>query len=191
MSFSLSLKKAWYGLILLTSFVPVAVLLLWGGSFYYGLLLDKALQQEEYFKELSTDHVNQEVSRLLTLLQNKGDPMAYTLAPGRTMDRQLLNELFSKMMGRESALNTLMLLKPNGQIITALERHDPYAGLPVNRPSLLGHWRTDFDTPPPELSVPLEGKPYIGPVRHHYEGSLFAMAVPVGPPEQPLAVLLA
>jgi len=191
MNLSLSLKKAWYGLILLTSFIPVAVLLLWGGSFYYGLLLDKALQQEEYFRKLSTDHVNQEVSRLLTLLQNKGDPMAYTLTPGRNRDQQLLDELFSKMMSRESALNTLLLLEPNGQIIAALERHDPYAGLPVNRPSLLGHWRTDFDTPPPELSVPLGGKPYIGPVRHHYEGSLFSMAVPVGPPKQPLAVLLA
>ncbi len=191
MGFSLSLKKAWYGLILLTSFIPMIVLLLWGGSFYYSLLLDKALQQEEYFKKLSTDHVNQEVSRLLTLLQNKGDPMAYTLTPGRSQDRQLLDDLFSNMMERESALNTLLLLEPNGQIITALERHDPYAGLPVNRPSLLGHWRTDFDTPPPGLSVPLTGKPYIGPVRHHYEGSLFTMAVPVGPPEQPLAVLLA
>ncbi len=191
MHFSLSLKKAWYGLILLTSFIPVVVLLLWGGSFYYHLLLDKALQQEEYFKELSTDHINQEVSRLQTLLQNKADPMAYTLSPGENPDRRLLDELLGKMMGRESALNTLMLLRPDGQIITALERHDPGVGLPVNRTSLLGQWRTDFDMPPPELSVPLGGKPYIGPVRHHFEGSLFTMAVPVGSAERPLAVLLA
>ncbi len=191
MSFSLSLKKAWYGLILLTSFIPVVLLLLWGGSFYYNLLLDKALQQEEYFRKLSSEHINREVARLLTLLQNKGDPMAYTLSPERTRDQQLLDELFSKMMSRESAVNTLILLEPNGQIITALERHDPYAGLPVNRPSLLGHWRTDFEIPPPELSVPLQGKPYIGPIRHHYEGSLFTMAVPIGPPDKPLAVLLA
>ncbi|HFC53513.1 MAG TPA: EAL domain-containing protein [Gammaproteobacteria bacterium] len=185
MRLSLSLKRAWYGLILLTSFVPVLLLLLWGGSFYYNLLLDKALQQAEYFRELSTDHVNQEVSRLLTLLQNKGDPMAYTLTPGRTMDRRLLDELFSKMMGREPALDTLMLLRPEGKVIAALERHPSPA--PARRYQTGG---SPLATPS-ELAVPLAGQPYIGPVRRYHDGYLFTMAVPVGPKERPFAILLA
>ena len=189
MNLSLSLKKTWYGLILLTSFIPVLLLLLWGGSFYYNLLLDKALQRAEYFRELSTDHVNQEVSRLLTLLQNKGDPMAYTLTPGRTMDPQLLDELFNKMMGREPALDTLMLLEPDGRIIAALERHSSTSS--KGSPPPHERWLTASGATPPELAVPLTGQPYIGPVRQHHGGYLFTMAVPVGPAEQPLAVLLA
>ena len=191
MSLSLSLQKTWYGLILLTSFIPVVVLLLWAGNTYHGLLLDKALQQEKYFGNLSSDHVNKEVARLLTLLQNKSDPIAYTLSPGRTPDRRLIDELLNKMIERETAISSLLLLKPDGQIFAAMERHDSSNKLPVNKPSLLEQWRSGFDKPPPSLSIPLQGKPYTGPVRHYNEGSSFTMAVPVGIPERPVAVLVA
>ncbi len=184
MNISLSLKKAWYGLILLTSFVPVTLLLLWGGSFYYNLLLNKALQQAEYFRGLSTDHVNQEVSRLLTLLQNKSDPMAYTLAPERAMDRQLLDELFRKMMIREPALHTLILMSPDRRIIAALERHTSELDFRQNA-------GRNPRASSAELTVPLSGQSYIGPVRRNRNGYLFTMAVPVGPPKQPWGVLLA
>jgi len=189
MTFPLSLKKAWYGLILLTSFIPVTLLLLWVGSFYYDQLLDKALQQEKYFKELGIDHVNQEVSRLLTLLQNKSDPIAYSLAPGGRMDYQLLDTLLRKMMEREPALTALLLQKPDGKVLAALQRYDNGKS-PTSRTPL--HIRlTEGEKLPDELATPLSGRPYIGPVRYHEEGSVFIMAVPVGPTGQPLAVLIA
>ncbi len=190
MTFPLSLKKAWYGLILLTSFIPVTLLLLWVGSFYYDQLLDKALQQEKYFKELGIDHVNQEVSRLLTLLQNKSDPIAYTLTPGRKMDYRLLDSLFRKMMEREPALTALLLQKPDGRVIAALQRRSGRTESPSDRDPL--HIRlTDKENPADELAVPLSGRPYIGPVRYYEEGSIFTMAVPVGPSARPLAILTA
>ena len=190
MNFPLSLKQAWYGLILLTSFIPVTLLLLWVGSFYYDQLLDRALQQEKYFKELGTDHVNQEVSRLLTLLENKSDPIAYTLAAEQGPDHRLLDALFRKMMEREPALTALSLLKPHGQVIAALQREgNTKESQEIRTPF---HMRlTERDTRPEELAVPLTGRHYIGPVRYREEGSVFTMAVPVGPPAEPLAVLAA
>jgi len=128
MNFPLSLKLAWYGLILLVSFIPVTLLrlillvsfipvtllLLWVGLFYYDQLLDKALQQEKYFKELGIDHVNQEVSRLLTLLQNKSDPIAYMLAPENEMDYRLLDSLFR---ARSSPLCSDMTARRNPRTV--------------------------------------------------------------------------
>ncbi len=185
MQLSLSLKKAWYGLILLTSFVPVSLLLLWGGSFYYNLLLNKALQQADHLRELATARVEQEVSRLLTLLQNKSDPMAYTLAPKRTTDRQLLDELFNKMMEREPALDRLLLLNRDGRIVAALKRNSPLDPLGQRR-----LWASTADMPP-EIEIPFTGQPYIGPVEKLGGDYLFTMAVPIGPAQSPLAVLLA
>ncbi len=190
MNFPLSLKQAWYGLILLVSFIPVTLLLLWVGLFYYDQLLDKALQQEKYFKELGIDHVNQEVSRLLTLLQNKSDPIAYMLAPENEMDYRLLDSLFRKMMEREPALTALLLQKPDGEIVAALQRYDSKTEPADGRAPL--HIRlTDDKVPPDELAVPLAGRPYIGPVRYYEEGSIFTMAVPVGSPDRPVAILTA
>ncbi len=192
MSLSLSLQKTWYGLILLTSFIPVMVLLLWAGNAYHGLLLDKALQKEKYFGKLSTDHVNQEISRLLTLMQNKSDPIAYTLSTGSVPDQQLIDVLFRKMIGRETAVNTLLLLKPDGRIFANMVRQDSNTEqLPINQPAILEQWRTRLAKPSPVLSNPLKGKPYISPVRFYKEGAMFTISVPVGTPGQPLAVLVA
>ncbi len=191
MSFSLSLKRTWYGLILLTSFIPVVILLLWGGKFYYDLLLDKALKQEEHYGKINTEHVNKEVSRLLTLLLNKSDPIAYTLDSEENPDQQLIDLLFSKMIEREDALNTLLLVKPDGQIFASMERYAPNAEQLAAKPSFLEKWQTGFDKQPPELTTALNGKTYIGSVRHSNSISMFTMAVPVGSAEQPLAVLVA
>ncbi|MEN8173718.1 MAG: hypothetical protein ABFS03_12680, partial [Chloroflexota bacterium] len=99
MNINLSIKKSWYGLILLVSVMPALLIFIWGGTLYYELLLEKHLSEQEFLGELAVDHLKQEVVRLETLLENKSDPIAYTLA--RKADAQLVDELLHKVLERE------------------------------------------------------------------------------------------
>ena len=50
--FSLSIKKAWYGLILLVVFLPLVILLSWGSLVFYDILLERSLEQEEVLQDM-------------------------------------------------------------------------------------------------------------------------------------------
>ena len=63
MSLKFSIKKAWFGLILLVSILPMTAVQLWGSYKYYELQLDHALQREEIYRELSLDHIKQGADR--------------------------------------------------------------------------------------------------------------------------------
>jgi len=189
MRFSLSLKKTWYSLILLVAVVPTLLMLTWGGTLYYQLILEKHLLEEAYYSELAVDHVKQEIERLGILLENKSDPIAYTLA--RDRDLQLVDELLDKMISRESAIHVLLLVAADGQIITGIETYDSRSTLLEQRAGLSTHWQYTTGDPPVEMTQPLQGIPYISQVKFHPEGVFFTLSVPVGPPGQPLAVLLA
>ena len=92
---------------MLVAVVPAFLMLVWGGFLYYQLLLEKHLNEEVFIGELSVEHVKQEVERLATLLENKSDPMAYTLANGT--DLKLLDELLYKALKREPAIHVILL----------------------------------------------------------------------------------
>lgn len=189
MTFKLSLKKTWYSLILLVAVVPALLIIVWGGTFYYQLLLEKNLVEEDFFRELAVDHVKQEVERLGTLLENKSDPMAYTLA--RDMDKQLLNELLQKVVQRESAIHMLLIVGTDGKAITGIESYHGSSAPPLQQPGLMAHWQYPEGEFPEEITQPLRGKPYSSEVFIHPEGVFFVLSVPIGPVEKPLAVLLA
>ncbi len=187
MALTLSIKKTWFGLILLVSILPMLVMQLWGSYKYYNLQLEHALQREEFYRELSLDHINQAIMRLVTLLENKGDPIAHNLA--HKQNQQTLDELLAKVIERESSVHGLLILNTDGSIITGIEDHDPNLGLSPTRPSLLAHWQPSNSTN--KFIKSLNNGYHISPIEIHPEGIFFRLAVPIGSPKQPLAILVA
>ena len=125
--------------------------------------------------------------RLTTMLENKSDPMAYTLSHER--DEVLLYELLKKVVSREPAIHILLLLKPDGQIIAGRETYD------VGRSDMSAmqkHWDEVTSRSKEGITRPMHGEIYIGHTGLHSEGTFFTIAVPVGGiGKKPIAVLLA
>ena len=88
-----SIKDAWHGLMVLGAFLPLVLLLIWVGLVVHSLLLEKSLQQEKVVQDLIHSSVEQEVSRLKTMLENKSDPIAYSLI--HDQDKELFSNLFN------------------------------------------------------------------------------------------------
>lgn len=189
MRFYFSFKNMWYSLIIVMAVVPALLMLVWGGNLYYRLLLEKHLLEESFPRELLVSHVKQEVVRLGTLLENKSDPVVYIIEQDR--NSQLLDELLYKVLSREPAVHTMLIIGTNGQMIAGLEHYDSRL-IPLEQHSgLRAHWPYVKEDLPDEVMLPLQGKPYIGSVDFHQDGIFFALSIPIGSPEQPLAVLVA
>ena len=187
MRLDLSIKNAWYGLILLVVILPFIILLGWGSLVFHDVLLERSLQQEQVLQDMVHNNVKQEVSRLTTLLENKSDPIAYTLSHNH--DEVLLYELLKKVLSREPSIHVLMLLNPDGRIITGRETYDQGKS---SMSAMQQHWDGASSPVKEELTIPLQGKIYIGPTARHSEGVFFTIAVPVGKVgSRPSAVLLA
>ena len=190
MKLRFSLKTAWYTLILMVGLVPLAIVLSWATLNQYEQLLNNALTKEQHYNEEIKIHLTHEIKRLITLLENKSDPMAYTLAHNH--DKNLLNELLSKAISREKSVHILMILKPDGDIIAAMENHDSVIGEPIEPDELRNYWQQENTYIAPEMTVPMQGKIYLdGLTQKHEEGLFFKLSVPIGPHQNPLAVLFA
>jgi len=181
---SLSIKDAWYGLILLVAFLPFVILLMWGGFVFHNILLDKSLKHEKVYQDLLRISAVQEISRLTSVLENKSDPMAYTLSHQK--DEVLLSGLLKKVISRESSIHVLMLLKPDGQIITG--RKNSVVGA-SDEAELQDH--LDSISITKILTVTLNGEPYMASTAIHSEGVYLTIAVPVANAEKALGVLVA
>ncbi len=189
MQFSVSLRTAWFSLIVLVGVLPAAILLYWGSRHFFDLLLEQALLQEDYYRELRVTNVRHELSRLITLLENKSDPMAYTLA--RERDRQLLDELLFKISSREPAVHQLLILEQDGSVITGLDKTFSERSLPPDHPGLQSHWASHSPEVASALAASQHGDYFVHPVQLHPEGVFFTLAVPIGSRDQPVATLLA
>lgn len=184
----ISLKSAWYGLIILLTLLPVAVLLPWIGPKAFDLLQEKALLAESQFNENIRDHVEAEISRMVTMLTNKTDPIAYTLSE-EDYDASLLQALLGKVLQREHSVFALMLLDSRGHVISGMERHDDViSSVSAEHPRSLAEDRIDSRSA--ALVIPLHGRTYIGSTNNRHGSASFHVAVPVGG-ERPSAVLLA
>lgn len=190
-----SLKNAWYGLIALVGLVPVIIILVVIGSLLSTTFLTNALQKETHFNEIVHNHLEAEVSRFISVLENRSDPLAYALTKGSRQEliehRKLIDNLIGKIIYREPAVHTVLALKPDGTIIAAQESYDPGPDLPLDRPALLLHWNPDPNNLPVEFTAAMQGRTYITSPVLHPEGVFFTITVPVGPREHPVAVLLA
>lgn len=184
---SLSIKNGWYALIFLVVFLPFFILLGWGSLVFHDTLLEKSLEQEQLLQEMLHSNVKQEVLRLTTMLENKSDPIAYTLS--HKQDEALLYALLTKVISREPSIHILLLLKPDGQIIVGREADDLNES---NRVAMQQHWTSVFSPLKEELIIPMQGRIYIGSTNRHSEGVFFTIAVPVIANDgKPMAVLLA
>src|SRR3972149_3807151 len=100
MKFMLSLKYSWYGLIGLVGLVPTLIILVLVVIKLHSAFLESALLKETRFNEVAAIHVENEVSRLITILNHESDPIAYTLE----RDKDLLNDLLRSIMRRAEAI---------------------------------------------------------------------------------------
>jgi len=166
----------------------MTILQIWGSYKYYDLQLEHALQRIAFYRELSLDHVDVEIRRLTTLLENKGDFIEHALT--QMQDQQMLDNLLANVISRESAIHGLLIIKTDGSIITGMESHDPGPGLPPIRPGLLAHWQPSNKDSVGQFVDSLDKKYYLSPIEMHPEGAFFTLAIPIGPTKQPHAILL-
>lgn len=187
MMFKLSLKYSWYGLIGLVGLVPTLIILVLVVIKLHSAFLESALLKETRFNEVAAIHVENEVSRLITILNHESDPIAYTLEKDK--DKDLLNDLLRSIMRRAEAINTLLILDTAGGIISSFDRFGSDRFLENYQ------WILYNDLVPDKLSatfvIPMHGRTYIGPITHYAGLQLFDIVVPIGPPDQPTGVLLA
>ncbi len=125
---------------------------------------------------MAKSYLDQELRRITTLLQNKSDPIAFTLS--RDVNKYLLNKLLEAVVDREGAVETMMIVNRESKVIKRLDRS--------------GTGEHPFDPEAPEFLIPLQGRNYMGAPFYHEEGGVdFYVAVPVGPLNHPIAVLIA
>ncbi|MCP4696046.1 MAG: response regulator [Gammaproteobacteria bacterium] len=181
-----SLKTAWYGLIALAGVLPMVVVLILSGSKLYSVHLKNLLLEETRTNTVASVHVEAEISRLITLLENKSDPMAYTLARNRNLP--LLNELLELVLFREPAICNLFILTPDGGIIASQGQNTKKN---VGKQQRMQNDRMISPALPHEIAAAMQGTPHID--TPHTDGKLlnFHIAMPVGSRAQPTAVLLA
>ncbi|MDX8405429.1 MAG: cache domain-containing protein, partial [Mariprofundus sp.] len=158
------LRLAWYGLILLASLLPAVVLTPWLSQQAHQLLLDRAMLREEVFhKEIET-RLNMETERLVSVLTNKSDPIAYFLRQGN--HAPFIAELLQKISRRNPVINSSVIYDPQGRIVQSYHRGK--------------HAMAAVDSNSVAFVVPMHKRIFIGsPARlsdHHYE---FLISVPL------------
>src|SRR3989304_7801845 len=187
MKFKISLKYSWYGLIGLVGLLPTVIILVLVVLKLHSAFLESALLKETRYNEVAAIHVENEVSRLITILNQESDSIAYTLE--RDKNKHLLNELLSSIMRRAEAINTLLILGADGGIIASFDRFRSDRFIENYQ------WLLSNDLIPDKLSatfaIPMHGRTYIGPTTNYAGFQLFDVVLPVGPLEQPTGVLLA
>ena len=190
---SISLKVVWHVLIVFVALAPVAILYPWFGPKAHSILLKDALLRETQFNEAIKVHVDHEVGRIITALQNKSDPMAFALVG--TVDKELLSGLLDVIIERENAIRALDLVDSKGQLVIGKDRNRNT----IDNSEAEGQKKAQANHEPlinlqdSELVIPLHGRIYVGsPYILQEEESYFHISVPVGLLNQkPLAVLLA
>ncbi|MCP3985617.1 MAG: PAS domain S-box protein [bacterium] len=181
----LSLRQTWTALVLFIVIVPSMLMFAWSSWRLYHEELTGALRVERQSNEMMRNHVEAEVKRLDTLLQNKSDPLAYLV--NKVDDPQAVgsvNLLLTAIVEREAAIREVIFLSARGDVIAGF---DPGAGamgdrlLSATERRVLGaHWESGDITTTPAFVVPSHGRRYIGPTKPHEDFLGFCMAVPVG-----------
>jgi len=158
------LRTIWYGLIILASLLPALALSPWLSQQAHKLLLEHAILSEELFhKEIET-HLYLETERLLSVVQNKSDPIAYFMRSGHNID--VIRNLLEKIIRREPMVNTTTIYDHNANIIFSVQQD--------------GHQTALIDKDTPAFAIPMHNRPYIGSPGllsdNHFE---FIIAVPI------------
>ena len=190
-----SLNTTWYGLIMLVTILPMMILLVWIGYRAHSLLLKDAILKEKRFNEEIKSNINLEFNRIITLLQNKSDPMAFTLT--RTLNEDLIDKLFEAVFSREEAINSLTLISQENQILLSMDRDSTILnGTEINKKypgseDKQLNYEHLINTEPLEVVIPLHGRTYVSAPTFKDNSVDFRIGIPVGPLSGPVAVLVA
>jgi hypothetical protein len=177
MKFQFSIKTILYSLLAFSVLVPTLILAYWPHSIYYSMLLENALLKTKNTSVKIKIHINDEVNRILTLLQNKSDPMAIALAD--KVDGAYVEDLMEVVVKREEVIEYIALFDSRGKGLF--------------RKTAPGFQEPKFSRKDGEIITPFKGRKYIGvPFIHALEGVHynFNIAVPVGPASRPIASLV-
>ena len=189
-----SLNTTWYGLIILITIIPMIILFSWFGYREYSLLLKDAILVEKQFNEKVRTNISVEFNRIITLLQNKGDPMAFTI--NRTLNKEMIETLFEAVFSRERAINSLSLLSRKKDVHLNMDRDGVLNSVEsINRHQDKEDKLLDYEhlinTEPLEFVIPLHGRTYVSSPIIKENSAYFRIGVPVGPVNNPVAVLVA
>ncbi|RLL50633.1 PAS domain S-box protein [Mariprofundus sp. EBB-1] len=158
------LRRAWYGLIIIASLLPAIALSPWLSQQAHNLLLDRALLKEEVFHKEVEIFLHLETNRLVSVLQNKSDPIAHFLTEDK--NSKAIGKLVERIAQRESMVNTTSV-------------YDEHTNL-IFRSVVHGHQPAVIDMNSPAIVIPMHNRIFIGsPQRlsdQHYE---FIISVPV------------
>jgi PAS domain S-box-containing protein len=190
-----SLNRTWYGLVILITILPMIILISWISYRAHSLLLNDAIQKEKKFNNEIKSNINLEFNRIITILQNKSDPVAFTLT--RTLSEDLIEKLFEALLSREKAINSLSLISRENRVILSMDRdgtilngtgiNKKYSGNESKRPE----YEHLIYTEPPEIVIPLHGRTYVSSPTVKDNSAVFRIGIPVGPLSSPVAVLVA
>ncbi len=169
------LRAAWYGLIILASLLPALVLSPWLSQQAHGLLLDRAMLNEELFhKEIET-HLSLETERLVSVLLNKSDPISYFMETGN--QRGVIQALIDKVNQREAMINTTALYDQHANIVFSSQQGE--------------HTPPIINEASPAFSIPMFDRTFIGSPGllsdKHFE---FIIAVPIRADGNVIGVLI-
>jgi len=160
----ISLRTAWYSLIVLASIAPAVALSPWLYQKAHAWLLDRAMAREEMFHRQIETRLQLETKRLISVLQNKSDPIAYLLSQHGNME--FIRRLAHKITQRESLLNTTTIYDRDANILVSTHHG--------------GHTPARISKASPAFSVPMHKRVFISPPMHLNDQHLeFLIAVPL------------
>ncbi|MDQ6957518.1 MAG: PAS domain S-box protein [Mariprofundaceae bacterium] len=164
LSKKIPLRIAWYGLIILASMLPAAALSPWLYQQAHTLLLDRAMLSERMFHQTIAMRLQLETKRLISVLRNKADPIAYFVSRHRNID--FMRQLLEKINQREPLLNTTTIYDRHANILLSAHHGE--------------HMPAFIDRTVPAFAIPMHKRVFIGPPVHLSDKHLeFLIAVPL------------
>jgi len=168
------LRTAWYGLVILASMLPAAVLSPWLYQQAHRLLLDRAMLREKMFHQAIAIRLQLETERLISVLRNKSDPIAYFVSQHKGID--FMHELVKKINQRELLVNTTTIYDRHANIILSQHRGE-YAPAFISRAS-------------PAFVIPMHKKVFISSPYSSGEHLEFLIAVPLIAGNESIGVMI-
>jgi len=160
----LTLRRAWYALLMMASLLPAIALTPWLSHQAETLLLDRALLSEEVFHKEIEIRLNLETERLVSVLKNKSDPIAYFIH--LKQDDSLIEPLLAKISHRDPVINTTTIYDLNGRI-----RHAVHDNI---------HTAAHINTTDPAFVIPMHKRVFIGSPEKLDDGHFeFLISVPL------------
>jgi len=187
MKSGLSLIQAWTALILFAVIVPVTAIMFWYAQHLYSDQLNKALEIERYHNAVYVDHIESEIKRYKTLLRNKSDPLSF-LVENNPAPKALsqINTLLGLITSREKAINEVMIISEQGNVIAAINPELSIRGKTnlSSKELQMAAMRADFDrhNKPLLLTQALLGKVTSSSIQTPDGKYAITMSVPIGSP---------